>query len=288
MADTQALTVAERPKGLIAADDGDGMDLVRQYVQIPRVKVIQNNRRTPFKELFEGSELAVVPTMLSLTNGPVKDPKVPAFYFTPLYFFPEWITWNPIEARGSLPSVRDRSFEPTSEIAQKARDDKRRNSEPCPEMPKTSDGKPLFLRHLEHLNFVVAIHAPSAFAGLPVTLGFASGEHRSGSNLSTLIQARNPMGTPPEDRVPIYAMTFAAYVRERKNSKGEWFGIDCQNPPRDSGVSPWIGADDTRLVAYREQYELLKKAHVDKLLVVEQDEEDLDPESAKPADSKKF
>lgn len=280
------LIIPDRPKGLITAGDelDGGLSALREYVQIPRIKTVQDNRRSPFKELFEGSELAVVPTMMSLTDGPCKDPKQPVFFFTPLYFFPEWICWNPLEARGTLKTIRERSFEATSQIAVKARNEQTRNSEPCPEMPE-ANGKKLYLRYLEHLNFVIAIHAPSSFSGLPITLGFASGEHRAGGNLSTLIQARNPLGTPAEERVPIYAMTFAAYVRPRKNSQGEWYGIDCQNPPKDSGVGPWV-TDENLQAAYKEQHELLKKAHLNQLLVVEQDDEDAGPVS--PTDSKKF
>jgi hypothetical protein len=259
-----------------------GLDEVQKFMQVPRIKHVQNNAKSPYKELFKGGELAAVPLMQSITNGPA-DPKKPAYHFVPLHFFVEYITWNPYGAGGN--AIRARSFEPDSEIAIKSRDGDKRK-EPCHDFPQ-KDGKPQLIKHLTHMVWVVLILEPNPLAGIPIAMNFSSGEYKAGSAFSTLIGQRNPLGTPRDQRIPLFGMQFAAYVRERKNQQGEWYGTDVQNPALDSGVTPLV-QDADKYAMYAETAKLLQQKHAEQLLVVEMDDEAEGAEAASPADSKKY
>jgi hypothetical protein len=132
-------------------------------------------------------------------------------------------------------------------LAQKCRDANRRN-EPflgADGKQVTKDGKPYFVKNLEHLNFVVIAEPPFVLAGTPITLSFSSGDHKYGSGLSTLIYARNPMGTAKARIAPPWSMRFAAYGgRQRQNAQGTWFGVDAENPPLDGGGGAWVTDDN--------------------------------------------
>ncbi len=249
----------------------EGTELLKQYVVPPRVKIIQRNARKPFSEMFKPGEIVAVPMMQRIAE--YDGGRSPSFHFVPLLFYPEWVAWNPMETRGTLPSVRARTLDPRDPIAVKSRSTETR-LEPCPEMPK-KDGKDLYVKYLEHLNFIVMMLPPNPLAGLPIVLTFASGEHRSGTNFTTLVQLR---------RAPLYGCQFEAHVRERDNGKGAWYGIDVQNPSPDTGVTPFI-VEKERFEEMRALHHEFKSIHEKKLLQVEYDDE---PVEAPPADSKEF
>jgi hypothetical protein len=285
----QAIT-AEKPRDTLAVARPDfmtvpegmnaGLDEVVKFMQVPRVKVVQANSKSPYKEQFKPGELCAVPLMQSITGG-AADPKVAAFHFVPLHFFVEYITWNPYGAGGS--AIKARSFEPTSDIAVKSRNAETRKEEARDVAQK--DGKWQLRKHQEHLVWVVMILDPNPLAGMPIALNFSSSGHRYGQAFSTLISQRNPLGTPRDQRTPIWGMQFAAYVRERKNEQNEWFGIDVQNPALDSNVTPLV-QDADRYAMYTETARTLQVKHAEKLLVVEMDDEE--NTEAAPAESKKY
>ena len=247
-----------------------GTELLKQYVRPPRIKVVQPAARKPFSELFRQGDLVAMPMaqLFSANEGAV----LPAFAFVPLFFWPEWMTWNPIEMKGQLPAVRDRSFDPRSPIAVKSRDETRRSSEVCPESPPD---KKYYLKHLEHLNFMLMPLAPHPFAEMPICYSFASGEHKAGSSFSALITMR---------KATMFGCQFEAYIRERENTKGRWFGIDVDNPRENSGVTPFV-MEEERFRAYESLHLEYKKVYEDHALVVDLDEDD---GVEAPRDSKEF
>jgi len=253
----------------------EGTDLLKQAVIPPRLKFVQPTSKSPFCDLFNPGDLVVVPMMQRVAEYDKQEKKI-ALYFATVFYWPEWVCWNPLDTRGQLKSVRERSLDPKSTVAIKARDESRRNSEVCPEVPE-KDGKKLYLRYLEHLNFMIvpfnAGGVETQFAGLPICLSFASGEWMKGSNLAGLITVR---------RAPIYGCQFQGVMRRRQNSKGTWFGMDVDNPA-DESVGPWVSKESFE--ALQTVHREFKKAHEEKTLQVDYEDE---PEAPKPGDSKEF
>lgn len=248
-----------------------GAEELRQYIVPPRLKVVQGTSRGVFKERFSPGEIVMVPQMVLVAPMKRDDRQRPldhgeSFTFVPLFFFPEWCLWNPIEVRDSAPSVVARSLDPNSEIARRSRD-KDRRTEPYMENgeQKIVDGKPLFRRYVEHLNYVIVIEGESDVAGVPMVLSFSRGEHRAGSNFSGLIALRR---LPNKQQAPIFGCRFEARAQARSGPKGDWHGIDVFNP---TDVCPFV-EDADQYAAYKMKYEELKKNR-DDIRVEYEDEE---------------
>lgn len=241
----------------------EGTEGLQDYIKPARLKVVQATASKNFADQFATGDIVAVPLMVKLASLKESIP------FVPLFFYAEWICWNPLETRGTLPGIRERSLDPKSTLAIKSRNFDKRASEPCPEMP-TKDNKQLVLKYLEHLNFVVMLLQPTPLPAMPVVLTFSSGEHRSGSNFAALIKTRN---------APIYACQFQATVRRRDGQKGTWYGVDCENP---TTVKPFVETVE-EVERNRVMYQELKKAYDNQAIIVEMDDGDaFDGEAKSP------
>jgi hypothetical protein len=246
------------PEYMRSALADTGTEGMGQFIVPPRIKIIQPVSRGEYKEKFSPGDAALVPQMLRITTLETDERNRPknesaGVVFTPLFFFPEFCAWNPLEAKGTLPMIREASYDPASLIAAKARDPKRR-LEPCPEMPEK------MIRFVEHLNFVVLIHA-EGLNMLPAVMSFSRAEHRSGSNFIALIKMR---------MAPMYGCKFVFKTKYRETEKGQWYGIDVENPPEAIGAF----VDDRTFKYTTYQYNELKKAHESRLIRVDHDFED--------------
>lgn len=259
MSDEKAISTLENRPQYLANVGNEGLDELTKFIRPARVKIIQPTATKEFAEQFAPGDVVLVPMRQKVCS--LKG----TFHFVPLLFYAEWICWNPLETRGTLDSIRARSLDPESEIARMARDFKAKTQQPCPEMPKSPDGKPLNLRYLEHLNFVVQIIDPPGMNTLPVVLTFCSGEHRSGSNFAALAKARG---------AALFANQFAATVRRRDGKKGTWFGIDVENPT----TIPAFVQDEKMFAAYHTLHNDLKKALNEQRLLVDMDDSTGDAE----------
>lgn len=253
------------PDFLTTAEGDGNLQIMRQYVILPRLKVVQALSREPFKPPYQEGDVVATPIMVPIaTNTNAGDV---LFHLVPILFYPEWITWNPRNA--GLPAIKERSYDSKSSIAMKARNPETRR-ENLPDGRKDSNGQPLQMRHLEHLNFVFdLVNSEHELAGLPLTLSFASGEHQAGSRFSTLISTRRAKYT--------FGCVFAAKMGVRKNEKGVWRGIDIDNPEPSSGVSPWV-TDKAKFEQYMEAWKEYKEVYDQKRLQVNMDDLD-DPDA---------
>jgi hypothetical protein len=235
-----------------------GAEDMGQFIVPPRIKIVQPVSRGEYKEKFAPGDAVLIPQMIKVTGLILDEKNRPTnesdgVVFTPLFFFPEYCLWNPLESKGTLPMIRESSFDPQSHLAAMARDPSRREM-PCPEMP---DKK---MRCVEHLNFVILIHA-EGLNMLPAVMSFSRAEHRSGSNFIALMKMR---------MAPIYGCKFVFRTRYRENDRGQWYGIDVENPPEAVG-----GFVDEETFAFTKfQYLELKKAHENRILQVNHDDED--------------
>lgn len=261
----------------------EGTEVLKQYVTPPRVKVCQPLSKPPLIDRFRPGEVAVVPLLERLSlqdfdDRTANEDQPVAFYFAPIFFYPEWCAWNPIELKGTAPAILERSLDPRSALAKKTRDPETRQEKKLDEQgnPMTKDGRPMYVKNLEHLIYVVQIVGEHPLAGFVCSMTWASGEHKYGANFNALVGQR---------KAPLYGCQFAAVVRRRANEKGWWYGIDVENPPEGGAVTPFVMDP--------EQFELRKAAHLEyrgiyeaKLLRV--DHEDDLGEAGTAADNKDF
>ena len=175
------------------------------------------------------------------------------FLFTPVFFFPEWCVWNPLELKDKLPMIRERTFDPQNPIAKKARDPQLR-FEPFPDNPQYK------LRYVEHLNFVIMLDPSHEFGAQPIILTFCRGEHVAGSRLCSAITMR---------KAPLYGCVFEGRVgTPRANERGSWYGLDARNP---ESSSPWV--EKGRFEAHKAIHEEFKALHADAKVRVDYDKD---------------
>lgn len=240
-------------------------EALSQFIVPPRLTIVQALSDDNLKQAYAEGCVVVMPQMMEIAGMETPTEGKP-FYFVPVFFFVEWLTWNPRATRGSLPAIRERSTDPQSQVAIKARN-QRLWEEDCPEAPGEK------IRNQEHLNYIMSLVGDHPLAGTPIVASFARSEHRSGSNLAALISMR---------KAPLFGCQFMAVSARRTNAKGRWFGLDIQNPPGDSGVLPFVESEDT-FEALKSSHAELKKAHEEAKLRVDYEDpvDETDPSDTK-------
>jgi hypothetical protein len=242
-----------------------GVDNLKEFIRPPRIKIIQPQTKAPLSEMFDKGDVILLPQsqvispVMKKDNGKPSDQGEP-FWFIPLFFFPEWCVWNPIQMKGTLPAIRERTFDVQSKIAHRARV-KELWYEKCPENPEYN------IRYCEHLNFIIMFtgkdtHLP--LRGTTAVLSYSRGGWRAGSTLLSLIQTRD---------ASIFDCVFEGRANLASNEKGEWYIINATNPSRDSGVDPWVRDKDIHKKLMDMHIEL-KEAHAKSMIVVDFDEEE--------------
>lgn len=237
----------------------EGTEELSGFITPPRIKVVQKSSKPELLAQFAEGDIVLLPDATLFAEMKREDARQPAsewsgapFRFTPVFFFAEYVLWNPLGSQGSLPMIRARSIDGKSQIAMKARN-RDMWFEECPDFPSNGDSKRK-MRYCEHLNFVIALH-DGPYQGTGIVLSFSRGSHFAGSQLCNRIKMR---------KAPIYACVFEARsVYAINNQQQSWFRIQADNPPQDSG-SAWVTQE--QLEVFKALHEELKAAH-DKLLV---------------------
>jgi hypothetical protein len=226
---------------------------------------MQKSRRAPLDNLFKTGDVAAMPMAQMVAPFDPQSGAGSPFAFVPLFFFPEFISTNPIELP-NLMMIRERTLDSKSELAKKCR-----NAETRQELhPDSPPGKNYMIRNVECLNFVVALTDPeSPVHGVPITMTFVRGEFRQGQNLASLIRMRNV------DQC--YGCVFQASVGPRKKDAFDWMGFNVSNPTL-PGVEPWV-ADTDEFSRYERFHQQFAQAYADKILRPDIDEEALQVEA---------
>lgn len=206
-----------------------GLDELKNFVVPPVLKIIQKQSADELLTRFNVGDCIVLPAeaVVALHTGQEGEPEI--FNFVPLFFYSEYCTWTPIELRGQVPAILERTLDRGSPLARKATNSKLWAEE------IEHEGRKIKVRHVEHLNYVVTLYN-HPLAGEPMIMSFSKGEHSTGSRLASMIKMR---------KASLYANVFQAHVsvEPRKNQKGSWFGYDIENPTAE-GVSPWVTKDE--------------------------------------------
>lgn len=236
----------------LAEKEVKGVDELTQYIRPPFIKIVQGSAEASLKELFEEQSVVLVPG-----NDLIMKPGE-KMLFTPLFFYVEYLCVNPLELKGDLPMVHDRSFDANGEIAQKARDANRRNEQLFnPDgTPIMKKGKPVYRSYQDTRVFLIVIHSPVQ-PGMICALTFSRAELRTADRLATLISARQAS--------PFFCI-FEGEIGMHKNADFDWWGFNLDNP---SEGMPWVGEQEAAM--YEKQHNLLKQAFDERRLQVSEE-----------------
>jgi len=105
-----------------------GTEELGHYVIPARLKIVQKQSSDELLQEFgqgyviimkgDGSAEEVAKMKFDEKGNPVSSE---GFNFVPLFFFVEYVCWNPIQLKGVAPAIRSRSLDPRSEVALKAK-----------------------------------------------------------------------------------------------------------------------------------------------------------------------
>lgn len=247
-----------------------GLDTLQDFIVPPFVKVVQKQAGDELLKQYAAGDVILSPANALISEMPRDDRGRPlegassTFLFVPILFYPEWITWNPIELKGQEPAIRYRTTDPSDPVVAKARDAKLRTE------PHPADGSGLLkIRHCEHLNFLVVLH-DHPLGEEPCIMSFSRGEWRAGSRFASLIKMRH---------APLFGCIFQSSVSLRHGQKGDWYGIDVSNPTAD-GISSWVTED--RYDVYKSLHTEFNEAYKDSRLRAQYDTVVPEDEAATP------
>ena len=109
--------------------------------------------------------------------------------------------------------------------------------------------------------------------GTVCAASFARAEHKTGSNLASLIKMR---------RVPMFGTVWDAIAKQRNNASGTWWGLNFSQCQEDNGFV----ADKEVFLNFEKLNKEFKKAYDDRAIVVDYDDSDVKAEA--PAASTEF
>jgi hypothetical protein len=232
-----------------------GLSEIKKNVIIPRLKIVQSQSSSDLRNAYGEGTVLVSPTQ-QVVAKPTDRTVGASFCFVPLFFFVNWATWNDIKLKGTEPAVRYVTCDPTDPIVAKSRN-KELRSEPHPSV------KDRFIRHVEQLNFVVALQDHD-LGDTPIILTFARSEHYTGSKFCSLIRMRKAS--------PFYCV-FNATVGQRQNQQGSWYGYDVTNPQGEN--AQWV-MDPNRCEQYAQSAASFEKIFKESGIVADTSDEDHD------------
>ena len=252
--------VAKNPESEVAASampsylaefQGDtGTEDISQFVKPARMKIVQKQANSQLLEEFKIGDLIVTPVN-SLVAA-----KTETLVITPIFFWAEWCKWNPYELKDTLPTFADRSTDPNSPLRAKALNERTREEA----YPDLVNGKQVFFRYVEHLNFALRIKTGDC-AGMVAVQSFYRAQHQDGSNFNQLITMRGK-------NVPLYAMNFEGATYHKSYGGNDWYGLKVTNP---ATVGPFVS--EAEFEENKDLFKNFKKAHAAGSISVDFDDE---------------
>lgn len=240
-------------KQLVSSGADMGTSELSKFIRPSYIKIVQALTGSEFKSVGGVGSMLLVPEKRLLASCPGEPQPSASIRFTPLFFYPEWCLWNPIQLKGQKPAIAGRTIDQTDPIARLAKNFENRT--------KAIEGQPanIVQKAYEHLNFLIQVEIDGLLDNL-IVVSFAKGGYKAGENLCRAIKAR---------KMPLYTMVFELRAVHDKNNQGnEYYRFDAQNPASD----PWRAEAD--IAELKLKYEGLKEAHAGNKIVVEHDFED--------------
>lgn len=228
-----------------------GMD---SFSKPPRIFVVQALSKPPLKPPYKDGDIVVSGAGKFIKIGDLETP----YSFTPVLFFVDYLALNPNSVQ---PFIRERSFDPASTLAKKA---KAFTREPCP-----GQAADQVIKYVVNLNFIVIIHNEE-IGEMPVHQSFNRGTFKIGQSLIGLIQDRRNTKHIP------YCHRYQAITRMIPGKGQTTFPApDIKNDP-----IPFVLDED----AFK-RYEKLSK-DLEELVLAGKLETDIDPLDASEGDAK--
>lgn len=214
------------------AQIGEGLEDVHQSQDVSRIKVVQKQADDELLEKFSPGDLILTPELELVAKAGE------AIGFTPLFFWNEFCTWEPLCARGSVDSpIVERSTDRSGALAAKCAS-KDTWYEYHPDHPKGSpEAEKWRRRNVHHLCYLVILDHPEMT--MPVVMSFQKGDFRKGARFgSRLVQAK----------VPIYGQRYLLSTSTR----------DTTNPYKGLDIDP----DTENRWVSREKFETNRELHL--------------------------
>jgi hypothetical protein len=246
--------VGDVPEALLnlalAGGGDDSLETMRHHRVLNRLALVQGMSKREVKDQFgEGS--FVIPAANIKVSG-----RNETFDIIPVMFFDEFITWSDRNDK-SGPKIRERSLDRSSVLAAKCGDPMRRQEAYGDVATKFK------MKHTHHLNFLVVLDS-GELKGTLAVLSFSRSEFRTGMAFISAIKLRRLNGS----QAPLWATRWTVTTGNRKNEKGEWYGIDVS-----PASSPWI--DGEMIAPMKAMHEELKREYKEQALVVGHEAADL-------------
>jgi hypothetical protein len=243
-----------------------------EYVILPRLKKIQQMTDTALKEQFGEGSVILAPGNAMVVS------KAESFQVVPLFFYTEFCKWKDRkDAESNM--ILERSFDPDSDVARKARSEKGRYEVYAEDVGKPAEKQKKY-RYVEHLVFPSVIYGDHPLAKTECILSFEKGEFSNGRNFSTAIKMRKIEVEGRPVACPLWAQVWTLQPALRTRGENKWYGFD-------------FGPGLTPVILEEEQEEFMKR-HMEvaelfeqKLLVAAGEDDDTDP-AATPAANKAF
>lgn len=191
-----------------------GTELLKEYIVLPRIKVIQKTAGEAFAQFNTGDVIAIPSNLMirknSLTNGK-PSPLGGLFIFTPLFFFPSWCVLNDFKKKGVEPVYLKYTTDRNDPLVALCKDPKTR------EMPHPTDPK-FTIKNCEQLNYVCLLEDVGELTSQPIIMTFMRGSYRMGSDFNARIRMSN---------ADIFARRWVGHSKYIPGSgKGDYYGIE--------------------------------------------------------------
>lgn len=245
----------ERPSYLANTPAYD-LSAFREYSRPSRIIVVQAMSGPPIKPPFKEGDIIITPQMIKI--GDIETP----FSFTPIYFFADFLCMNPVEVRGQVPFIRERSLDPNSTVAKKAR---AFIKEPYPE------NKAYQIKYVQNLNFCVIVHSED-IPETPIAMSFNRGTFKVGQSMNGLILDRK--GAPP------YVLRLRGITRMTPGKPPNVFpALDIKND-----TDPWVTEEQAK--RFEGYHDTVKGIVVSGQMYIDLNGDDLPQDN--PAEETKF
>jgi hypothetical protein len=268
------ITKVEGNAGFLAQyQDDKSLQSMKQHMIVPRLKLIQAMTDAKLKERF-GEGACIITPGEALVCG-TEDA---GFDFVPLFFFSEYCKWSDLKDKES-PSIMERSFDPTSDIAKRAA-----NADTRDEVYEGDENKPpkqqRFYRYVHHFCWAGVIYGDHPLADTAVVLSMERGEYGNGRAFITSQQMRRQtLDDGSRVQVPLWAQVWKLVPASRTGEQGNWFGFNFEG----NGVISEVHAAD-----FRARHLDLERAHEENRLRVDRSEDGLDDEPTDSGESDEY
>lgn len=232
--------------------ESSGFEDIQEYITLPFIKIIQGQTSEEIQEIVgNAGSVGAIPGPIPIAK------KGKTFEVIPVFFWNSFHTWSDLKDKES-PMFLDSSLDGNSELAKKAKSkDPEQRSETYGERDQFT------MLHCHHFNFASIIFAEE-IQGLAATITFCKGEWSRGRRWMN--QMYNTF--KGSKRVPLYLQRweFGTSLRDRGPDK-KWWGFDMV-PAEEKIVSDVELAN--MLIG---QHHELRKAHIERRLAVQVDDE---------------